>query len=103
MVAAAAVTGAVADAREVFAVGQNRSTTPWHSKRSRASRAAPSTSRANDIDTDRIIPARFMKWVTFDGLGESLVLRRTRRGAPAGPRHPLNDPRFEGATILVSA
>ncbi|HEY9247559.1 MAG TPA: 3-isopropylmalate dehydratase small subunit [Rariglobus sp.] len=57
----------------------------------------------NDIDTDRIIPARFMKCVTFDGLGEFLfydVRKDTTTGADT--RHPLNDPRFKGATILLS-
>ena len=56
----------------------------------------------NDIDTDRIIPARFMKCVTFDGLGEYLF-HDVRHGADGKPRpHPLNDPRFAGATILIS-
>ena len=56
----------------------------------------------NDIDTDRIIPARFMKCVTFDGLGEYLFhdVRHTPDGAKAA--HPLNDPRHAGATILLS-
>ena len=57
----------------------------------------------NDIDTDRIIPARFMKCVTFDGLGEFLffdVRKDTTTGADTA--HPLNDPRFKGATILLS-
>jgi 3-isopropylmalate/(R)-2-methylmalate dehydratase small subunit len=56
----------------------------------------------NDIDTDRIIPARFMKCVTFDGLGEFLF-RDVRKNADGTDRpHPLNDPRFRGATILLS-
>jgi 3-isopropylmalate/(R)-2-methylmalate dehydratase small subunit len=56
----------------------------------------------NDIDTDRIIPARFMKCVTFDGLGEFAFYdeRRTQEGL-AKP-HPLNDPRFSGARILLT-
>ncbi|MBC8040929.1 MAG: 3-isopropylmalate dehydratase small subunit [Opitutaceae bacterium] len=57
----------------------------------------------NDIDTDRIIPARFMKCVTFDGLGEFLfydVRKDTTTGE--NTKHPLNDPRFKGATILLS-
>jgi 3-isopropylmalate/(R)-2-methylmalate dehydratase small subunit len=56
----------------------------------------------NDIDTDRIIPARFMKCVTFDGLGEYLFydVRHQEDGTPRP--HPLNDPRFRGATILIS-
>ena len=56
----------------------------------------------NDIDTDRIIPARFMKCVTFDGLGEFLFndVRRNLDGSEKP--HPLNDPRFKGATILLS-
>jgi len=56
----------------------------------------------NDIDTDRIIPARFMKCVTFDGLGEYLFydVRHNADGSPKA--HPLDDPRFKGATILLS-
>ena len=57
----------------------------------------------NDIDTDRIIPARFMKCVTFDGLGEFLfydVRKDTTTGQDTA--HPLNDPRFKGATVLLS-
>ncbi len=56
----------------------------------------------NDIDTDRIIPARFMKCVTFDGLG-AYLFNDVRRNADGTDRpHPLNDPRFRGATILLS-
>lgn len=55
----------------------------------------------NDIDTDRITPARYLKVVTFDGLGEALF--RDERFTPEGqPKsHPLNDPRFSGASILL--
>jgi 3-isopropylmalate/(R)-2-methylmalate dehydratase small subunit len=57
----------------------------------------------NDIDTDRIIPARFMKCVTFDGLGEFLF-HDVRKDPATGQttNHPLNDPRYQGATILLS-
>jgi 3-isopropylmalate/(R)-2-methylmalate dehydratase small subunit len=55
-----------------------------------------------DIDTDRIIPARFLKCVTFDGLGEHLFrdVRFREDGSSTG--HPLDDPKFAGATILVA-
>ena len=56
-----------------------------------------------DIDTDRIIPARFMKCVTFDGLGE-FAFYDVRFDSETGEKtdHPLNDPRFEGASILLA-
>jgi 3-isopropylmalate/(R)-2-methylmalate dehydratase small subunit len=56
----------------------------------------------DDIDTDRIIPARFMKCITFDGLGEYLFhdVRKTESGEVK--KHNLNDPRFADASILVS-
>lgn len=56
----------------------------------------------NDIDTDRIIPARFMKCVTFDGLGEYLFYDVRKNADGTDRPHPLNDPRFRGATILLS-
>lgn len=56
----------------------------------------------NDIDTDRIIPARFMKCVTFDGLGEYLFHDMRRNADGSEKAHPLNDPRFKGASILLS-
>lgn len=55
-----------------------------------------------DIDTDRIIPARFMKCVTFDGLGE-YAFYDARFGQDGKPTdHPLNDPRHAGASVLVA-
>jgi 3-isopropylmalate/(R)-2-methylmalate dehydratase small subunit len=50
--------------------------------------------RGNDIDTDRIIPARFMKAVTFDGLGQYAFydVRYDAEGRPLG--HVMDDPRF---------
>lgn len=56
----------------------------------------------SDIDTDRIIPARFMKCVTFDGLGEYAFydVRFDKDGNATD--HPLNDDCFKGASILLS-
>ncbi|MFT4900964.1 MAG: 3-isopropylmalate/(R)-2-methylmalate dehydratase small subunit [Lentimonas sp.] len=56
----------------------------------------------DDIDTDRIIPARFMKCITFDGLGEYLFhdVRKTESGEEKP--HNLNDSRFAQASILLS-
>jgi 3-isopropylmalate/(R)-2-methylmalate dehydratase small subunit len=56
----------------------------------------------NDIDTDRIIPARFMKCVTFDGLGEFLFYDVRKNADGTDKPHPLNDARFKGATVLLS-
>ena len=55
-----------------------------------------------DIDTDRIIPARFMKCVTFDGLGEFAFYDARFDEHGNKTNHPLNDPRFAGASILVA-
>jgi 3-isopropylmalate/(R)-2-methylmalate dehydratase small subunit len=57
----------------------------------------------NDIDTDRIIPARFMKCVTFDGLG-AYLFNDVRNDPKTGETtdHPLNQARYQGATILLS-
>jgi 3-isopropylmalate/(R)-2-methylmalate dehydratase small subunit len=55
----------------------------------------------DDIDTDRIIPARYMKSVTFEGLGRYAFYdeRFDREGKPKD--HPLNDPRYQGGSILI--
>lgn len=56
-----------------------------------------------DIDTDRIIPARFMKCVTFDGLGEFAFYDvRFDPNTGENTNHPLNDERFTGASILLA-
>ncbi len=56
----------------------------------------------DDIDTDRIIPARFMKCVTFDGLGEYLFhdVRFDDQGSQKD--HALNDVRFSNSSIMLS-
>ncbi len=59
--------------------------------------------RGNDIDTDRIIPARYLKAVTFDGLGAAAFYdeRYDAQGNLRG--HVLDDPRFQakGPRIAV--
>lgn len=52
----------------------------------------------NDIDTDRIIPARFLRCVTFDGLGAQVFAddRVQLQG-----QHPFDLPQYQGATVLV--
>ncbi len=55
----------------------------------------------DDIDTDRIMPARYLKCVTFEKLGE-YVFQDERFDASGKPKeHPYNDPRHKGAGILV--
>lgn len=56
----------------------------------------------NDIDTDRIIPARFMKCVTFDGLGEFAFYDERDFARQDGRTHPFEEPARADASILIS-
>lgn len=51
----------------------------------------------NDIDTDRIIPARFLRAITFDGLGEQVFADDRQQLVD----HPFNQSQYQGAEILV--
>jgi 3-isopropylmalate/(R)-2-methylmalate dehydratase small subunit len=53
--------------------------------------------RGNDLDTDRIMPARFLRAVTFEGLERHLF----EDDRAADPKHSFNDARYAGASILV--
>jgi len=53
--------------------------------------------RGDDLDTDRIMPARFLRAVTFEGLERHLF----EDDREADPSHPFNDARYDGATVLV--
>ncbi len=60
--------------------------------------------RGDDIDTDRIIPARFLRAITFDGLEQSVFVDE-RAGSAAAARthgiHPFDDPHYQGASVLI--
>jgi 3-isopropylmalate/(R)-2-methylmalate dehydratase small subunit len=58
--------------------------------------------RGDDIDTDRIMPARFLRAITFEGL-EQHVFEDDRKGGGSHPynRHPFDVSSFQGASILV--
>ena len=55
--------------------------------------------RGNDIDTDRIIPARFLKCVTFDGLGDHAFADDIDGLARQGKVHPFRDPAYKNGSI----
>jgi 3-isopropylmalate/(R)-2-methylmalate dehydratase small subunit len=57
--------------------------------------------RGNDIDTDQIIPARFMKVVTFDGLGQFSFFDLRFDDDDNEKDHPMNEERFQDANIMV--
>src|SRR3954467_3109482 len=70
------------------------------SKRIRVSGPAVSLD-GNDIDTDRIIPARYLKCVVFDGLGEHAFEDDRSQNKERGITHPLDNPAFQGAEIMI--
>ena len=57
----------------------------------------------NDIDTDRIIPARFLRSVSFDGLEKHVFEDERKAGGYRGTNrpHPFDDPRYAGASVMV--
>jgi 3-isopropylmalate/(R)-2-methylmalate dehydratase small subunit len=57
--------------------------------------------RGNDIDTDQIIPARFMKVVTFDGLGQFAFFDQRFDDDDTQKDHPMNEERFKDASVMV--
>ena len=54
--------------------------------------------RGNDIDTDRIIPARYLRAITFEGLGEH-AFEDDRK---SNPDHPFNNATYQGASLLIA-
>jgi 3-isopropylmalate/(R)-2-methylmalate dehydratase small subunit len=70
-------------------------TTSDYERRQVTGRGIPVT--GNDIDTDRIIPARFLKAVTFEGMGEHAFEDARKQNA----EHPFNQSVYQGAAVLV--
>jgi 3-isopropylmalate/(R)-2-methylmalate dehydratase small subunit len=57
--------------------------------------------RGNDIDTDRIIPARYLKEVTFARMGDYPFFDERFESSGKKKDHPFNDPKYKGASILL--
>jgi 3-isopropylmalate/(R)-2-methylmalate dehydratase small subunit len=66
-------------------------------ERIRGIRGAGLPLRGDDIDTDRIIPARFLKAITFEGLQDHLF-EDDRAQAPG---HPVSNPAYAGARVMI--
>ena len=54
-----------------------------------------------DMDTDRIIPARFLKCVTFDELAGTMFYDERFNADGSSKGHPIDDPRHAGAAIIL--
>jgi len=57
--------------------------------------------RGNDIDTDRIVPARFLRAITFEGMEAHLFEDDRKMGGPGHNRHAFDVPAYQGASILL--
>jgi len=57
--------------------------------------------RGNDIDTDQIIPARYLKAVTFEGLGQFAFFDQRYDDEDNPKDHPMNEDRYRDASIMV--
>ena len=55
-----------------------------------------------DIDTDRIMPARFLKSITFEGLDTHVFEDDRLEAKRSGHVHPFDEPKYQGASILVA-
>ena len=55
----------------------------------------------DDIDTDRITPARFLKELTFDNFGSYVFFDEREQLKQEGKLHPLDDPKFKNAKFLI--
>ena len=100
MVAAAALAGEVVDVRKMLQ--PRRGARVMEDSRyvdAIAGRALPL--RGHDIDTDRIIPARFLKCVSFEGLETHAFEDDRKQLAERGQVHPFSNPRYQGARILI--
>ena len=57
--------------------------------------------RGQDVDTDRIIPARYLRAITFDGLEAHVFEDDRGQLEQAGQMHPFSNPAYQGAAILL--
>jgi 3-isopropylmalate/(R)-2-methylmalate dehydratase small subunit len=58
--------------------------------------------RGEDMDTDRIMPARFLKAITFDGLGAHVFEDDRLAARRSGQVHPFDEEKYQGASILIA-